>query len=153
MNTEEALRVVEGVLNEYRAIERMSEVLGNVMQAEVAEAELRQQADILRKEIVSLEEGKVATKKRVADAGRAAQDSHAVNMAKMKNVEDAKWKDIKEAEVRLEGLRNMAGEMEADYAKRLKFARDHIALTEADIAAASERLAKIEAKIAELKGM
>ena len=153
MNTEEALRVVEGVLNEYRAVERMSEVLGNVMQAEVAEAELKQRADGLHKAIIELEAGVVEAKSKAYSERKAASAASAAAMTKMKNVEDAKWRDIKEAEFRLEGLRNMAGEMEKANAARLEEMNTQAGAIQNEAAAAADRLAKIEAKIAELKGM
>jgi len=153
MTTEEALRVVESVLNEYSGIKRLAEILEPIMQAEVRIAELGIQAGVLQKGVDELKASKVDLELEIAEAKKVAKGAHVATIARMRNLETAKWDEVKVAEARLEGLRVRTAEMENSFSATAGEISDYIAGLEVKAEAAEYRLEKVEAKIAELKGI
>ena len=153
MKTDEALRVIESVLNQQKAVARLYDVLEPVMQAEVYLAELEQKKVVLGAEIAALEVTAGEVLKGIEDTKTSAQVAHALTMAELAKAEDERRAAVNAAEVQLNDLKDKAKLFKAAQVGKEKAMAERIAVLQADADAAAERLAKIEAKIAELKGM
>jgi len=153
MTTEEALRVVESVLNEYRGIKRLEEILEPVMQAEIRVIELGTQVNTLLESIAQLDLKKAAVAEASAAALVAAVAEHEEVMGSLGKVEAAKRSEIKDAEAALYTLRARYDELNGSFNEHVELNAAHIRQLESEVAVATKRLAKIEAKIAQLKGM
>ncbi len=153
METNEALRIVESVLNEYRGIKRLSEILEPVMQAEIRLSELTQKIENIEKEIADAEAAKV---KAVADAEdvKAAAFKDAAADAKIRSAQRSKWAEqLKKAEEDHVAASARVSIAEAEYEAVVAKMGEEVAELKFKADAEQVRLEQIEAKIAELKGM
>jgi len=148
-----ALSRIQEVLNHYRAFKDIEEVLVVVGEHERLINDLNLKADSLKKDIAGLEDEKAGMALDIEVALQASSKAQNDAIAKAVKAEKAAWDRVKVAEARLEGLRAKTDEMEKAYEVRRSELRDHIVGLETDATVAQERLGKIEAKIAELKGL
>jgi len=126
METGEALNIVESVLNQYRGIKRLQEVLEMVMGAEVRLSELGNEKEAVEKEIAALAAEKKAAAKENAKAQATAAKMLEATLGKVKGMEAAQEASIRAAEDRVATLKVEFAGTEKAYAERVKAFEDRI---------------------------